>query len=225
MMEFSFKDNTYQVDAQGFLADRSQWDENFARGMASELKIENGLSKKHWEVLNFIRKSFKKNGKCPLIYEACRASKLSMRGFKDLFPTGYLRGACLLAGITYKDRIVNYYGEPGPGVQATDQIRKSKPRAEEKVYRVDTFGFLVDSSDWDEDFCFNKAEEMKMKKGLTEKHWKIIYFLREYFKKTGLVPTVIECCEKNRLEIEELEKLFPDGYHRGVVKMAGLRVR
>ena len=27
------------------------------------------------------------------------------------------------------------------------------------------------------------------------------------------------------LKIDELEKLFPDGYHRGAVKLAGLRLR
>ena len=225
MMEFSFKDNTYHVDSQGFLVDRSQWNEDFARGMASELKIANGLSKKHWEVLNFIRKSFKKTGKCPLIYETCKAGKLTLRGFKDLFPTGYLRGACLLAGITYKDRVVNYFGEPGTGKQSEDIKRKTKSQTEEKIYRIDAFGFLVDASEWDEDFCFNKADEMRMTKGLTEKHWKVIYFLREHYKKTGVVPNVIECCEKNRLSIEGLEKLFPAGYHRGAVKMAGLRFR
>lgn len=225
MKEFSFNNSTYRIDSQGFLADRNQWDKNFAEAMAPELKIQKGLGEKHWNVLNFIRESFKKNGKCPLVYETCRANKLSMRGFKELFPTGYLRGACLLAGVTYKDRVINYYGEPGSSSRGMDQSHESESSIEEKVYRIDGFGFLVDASEWDEDFSLNKADEMKMKKGLTEKHWEIIYFLRDHFNKTGAVPNVIECCEKNQLEIEDLEKLFPDGYQRGAVKVAGLRVR
>ena len=58
MVDFSIGGNTYHVDSQGFLVDRSQWDENFVRGMAPKLKIEKSLSKKHWEVLYFIRKSY-----------------------------------------------------------------------------------------------------------------------------------------------------------------------
>ncbi len=46
------------------------------------------------------------------------------------------------------------------------------------------------------------------------------------FKNAGeTVPTVYETCEENRIEIEDLEALFPDGYHRGAVKISGLRVR
>jgi tRNA 2-thiouridine synthesizing protein E len=36
---------------------------------------------------------------------------------------------------------------------------------------------------------------------------------------------VTETCEANDLDIDELEQLFPDGYHRGAVKIAGLRLR
>jgi tRNA 2-thiouridine synthesizing protein E len=36
---------------------------------------------------------------------------------------------------------------------------------------------------------------------------------------------VIETCEATDLDIAELERLFPDGYHRGAVKIAGLRLR
>ncbi len=64
-----------------------------------------------------------------------------------------------------------------------------------------------------------------MPEKLNESHWQIIRFLREFFRKNHRVPTVYETCESLRLSIEELERLFPDGYHRGAVKIAGLRVR
>ena len=94
----------------------------------------------------------------------------------------------------------------------------------EKVYRVDVFGFLVDSGDWDEDFAVAKALEMKVPGGLTKKHRKVIKYLRDSFEKEKIVPTVIECCEANDIGLDDLEKLFPDGYQGGAVKMAGLRV-
>jgi tRNA 2-thiouridine synthesizing protein E len=49
--------------------------------------------------------------------------------------------------------------------------------------------------------------------------------IRKRFEETGTVPTVYETCEMNQIELEDLESLFPDGYHRGAVKIAGLRVR
>jgi tRNA 2-thiouridine synthesizing protein E len=89
---------------------------------------------------------------------------------------------------------------------------------------VDIHGFLIDPSEWDEDYVVFKAIEMKMP-ALTDDHWKIISFIRNRFEETGKVPTVYETCEENQIELEGLEALFPDGYHRGVVKISGLRVR
>jgi len=66
---------------------------------------------------------------------------------------------------------------------------------------------------------------MKVPGGLTDAHWTVIRFLRDDFVKRGAVPTVIECCEANGIGLDDLERLFPDGYHRGVLKIAGLRVR
>jgi len=66
---------------------------------------------------------------------------------------------------------------------------------------------------------------MKIPGGMSDKHWQIIHFLRNYYSKNNCVATVYETCEANNIEIEELERLFPDGYHRGAVKIAGLRVR
>jgi tRNA 2-thiouridine synthesizing protein E len=60
--------------------------------------------------------------------------------------------------------------------------------------------------------------------GMTEKHWKIVNWLRETTFRTNRVPTVFETCKQNNVTIEELEQLFPSGFQRGAVKVAGLRV-
>ncbi len=221
MKHFLFEGKIYSTDSQGFLLDYNQWDENFARGMAPEVKIPAGLTREHWRVIHFIREAFKQTGECPLVYQTCKANGLHLKDLKPLFPTGYLRGACKLSGITYKERFVDYYGEKGPKFGA----ERVRPELEEKVYRVDVRGFLVDSSEWDENFAIHKAREMKMKEGLAEKHWQIVHFLRGYFNQNRQVPTVYETCEANQIDIDELERLFPDGYHRGAVKIAGLQAR
>jgi tRNA 2-thiouridine synthesizing protein E len=212
-----FGDKTYTVDTEEFLSDYNEWDENFARGMAPKVGIISGLSDDHWKIIYFIRDAFKKTGKCPLVYETCRTNRLHLEELKKLFPAGYLRGACKLTGITYKEGYLDQSGLEEFAERVTSP-------AQEKSYEIDGRGFLVNPFDWDEAFAFLKAYEMKMPK-LTEKHWRIIHFLRKGFEKNNVVPTVFETCEVNGIELDELEKLFPDGYHRGAVKVAGLRVR
>ena len=92
-----------------------------------------------------------------------------------------------------------------------------------KEYAVDSRGFLIRPEDWDEEFAVNKAQEMKMPSVLTDEHWRIIRYLRDAVKETGEPPNVTTTCEDNGLELEDPGSLFPDGYHRGAVKIAGLR--
>lgn len=224
MKVFSYNDKNYNVDDDDFLCDYEKWDEDFANGLSLKLNIISGLSDKHWEVINYIREQFKKTGDCPLVYQTCKANGLSTKSFKLLFPTGYLRGACKLAGITYRDRIINYYGESVHFDEITTEERAKQEQIKKKVYRVDIFGFLVDPNEWDETYAVYKAAELKMTRGLTEKHWNIIKYLRNIFEKEKKIPNVFNCCDDNEIEIEDMEKLFPDGYHRGALKIAGLRV-
>lgn len=218
MDAFSFGNKTYRLDAQDFLLDFNEWDENFARGMAPKLGIISGLSEDHWRIIHFIRDTFKKTGKCPLVYETCRMNRLNLQELKRFFPAGYLRGACKLAGVTYKEGFLDQSWAEELAERATTETQ------EEKTYTVDIRGFLVNPYEWDEKYARFKAYEMKMPK-LTEKHWQVIHFLRQGFEKNNLVPTIYETCETNGIDLEVLEKLFPDGYHRGAIKIAGLRVR
>ncbi len=217
MSTFTFGTKTYATDTEDFISNFDDWDENFARGMAPKTGIIAGLSEDHWKIILYIRDAFKQTGKCPLVYETCRENRLHIQELKTLFPAGYLRGACKLAGVSYKEGYLDQSWAEDFAEQVTAGTR-------EKSYQVNVRGFLVNSSQWDEKYAVYKAWEMKMPK-LTDKHWEIIHFLRESFAERNLVPTVYETCEANRIEIEELQRLFPDGYHRGAVKIAGLRVR
>ena len=217
MGSFAFAGRSYQIDADEFLADAREWDENFARGMAPKIGIINGLSEDHWKIIRFIRDTFQHTGKVPLVYETCRTNRLHLQELRALFPAGYLRGACKLAGITYRDGYMDQSWAEELAERATLGVSK------EKTYLVNVRGFLMNPSEWDKPFAIFKAHEMKMSE-LTDKHWQIITFLRGGFEKNNLVPNVYETCEANGIDLEALEKLFPDGYHRGAVKVAGLRV-
>jgi len=199
MIKLSLQGKEYEVDEFKFLLDFNTWDENFAVGTAAEIDI-NILTDKHWTIINFIRYRFKQTGRSPLVYETCMSNGMSIKQLEELFSSGHTRGACKLAGIPCQHS------------------------SNEKKYRVDVLGFLIDPLEWDREYAINKAYELNIKSGLTEKHWELIDSLRDNFGKNNHILTVSECCEVNNVEIEELQNLFPAGYQRGLVKIAGLRI-
>lgn len=218
-MQFNtFNKKVYETDSLGFLLDFNSWDEDFAIGMAPNVLISDGLTKEHWDIIYFIRDSVKLLGKCPLVYQAFKMSGLPLKEIQRLFPTGYLRGACKLAGVTYKEA---YLGRPG----SLDAKADIAADISERTYEVDVAGFLVDSESWTPQYAIFKSQELNTPQPLTEKHWDIIYFLRRSYTRNRTVPTVFETCEAMGIGFDELEHLFPSGYHRGAVKIAGLRVR
>ena len=204
---FSHNGKVYEVDSRNFLTNFNDWDENFTEGLALQLDILPELTKEHWDIIKTIRKYFKEEGICPNVYETCRVCGLHITEMGKLFPTGYWRGACKLAG-------VNSWGGPLGQVLPYN-----------KTYELDVRGFLVNPDDWDEYFAVFKASELKIREGkLSDRHWELIKFLRKSYKQNNEVPTIFETCKANQIDLKDLELLFPDGYHRGAVKLAGLRV-
>jgi len=219
MKTITFQGKTFEVDDLGFLLDYRKWSEEFAYGLAPAHNIARGLTEKHWQIIHFIRNTIFEMGKCPLVYQTCKENGLKLKDLRELFPTGYLRGACKLAGLSYREGYLAHCTylplEPKP----------AEDIALDKTYCTDVRGFLINPDDWDQQFAVCRAQDMKMPVNLTEKHWRIINYLRDSYYKNKTIPTVYETCEAFNLEINELGDLFPDGYHRGAVKIAGLRVR
>ncbi|HNZ20843.1 MAG TPA: TusE/DsrC/DsvC family sulfur relay protein [Polyangiaceae bacterium] len=213
-------DSTYKapsVDHLGFLDHPEDWTEDFARQTAPIVGITQGLTDRHWAVIRYLRSQFEKTGRCPLLYFVCSDNGLSVADLQALFPSGYLRGACRLAGISYRDSILC---SPCHG----KDDRQCTAKGIDKVYRVDVLGFLVDPDEWDSAFAIHRAREMGIEAGLTQQHWEVLDHLRNVYDETGDVPTVYSVCEELGLSLETLAQLFPSGYHRGAVKLAGLRV-
>jgi tRNA 2-thiouridine synthesizing protein E len=207
---------TYLLDDDGFLLNPGQWDEDFAEGMAPALGIKDGLTPSHWNVLKFIRSNYLETGSCPIVHKTCRANTLKLKDLQELFPSGYQRGACKLAGVSFMagGATAPYYPAPGASAGAA--------AVDKKTYRVNVQGFLVDPNEWDEDFAVFKARELQMAEPLSEKQWRIIKHIRSEYSKSGEVPTVYSTCEAIGIDIDEFATLFPSGYHRGAVKIAGL---
>lgn len=113
----TFNGKTYGIDSPGFLVGFEQWDEDFAKGMVSSIGITTGLSERHWEVIRFIRNFFRERGYCPLVYQTCRGCYLRLSDLKRLFPSGYYRGACRLAGISYRHGSFSFQLKEGPAME------------------------------------------------------------------------------------------------------------
>jgi tRNA 2-thiouridine synthesizing protein E len=158
MRIFKRKGKVYDLDSDGFLLNPKKWDAELAEGLALELGVHGGLTKEHWDVIHFIRGEIEKTGKCPNLFETCRANNLRRSELKRLFPTGYMRGACKLAGVSYKEA---YLGADYMEHSAKD-LHAVATRQE---YRVDVRGFLVDPDEWDEHYAAHRAYEMKIPGG------------------------------------------------------------
>jgi len=92
-------------DAEGYLIDPDDWNEDFANELASEEGIE--LNEIFWPVLFFMRKYYSEHKIAPDVrhlirYLAtenqCGKSEAKKLVF-DLFPYGYVKQACKIAGM------------------------------------------------------------------------------------------------------------------------------
>jgi len=92
---------SYPLDRRGFLADPWQWDLDFAAAMARRLGQTGELTLLQLKVVLFVRRHFVRQAEVARIYSTCHACGLSLSRLRDLFPWGYQRGVCRLAGIAY----------------------------------------------------------------------------------------------------------------------------
>ncbi len=207
----TFAGKTYSLDEHGFLDPPEQWDEDFANGMAEKLGIYGGLTEDHWNFIHYLRRKFLEEETVPVVVLACADNKLRLSDLRFLFPTGYHRGACKIAGINYEFMYTHNYWL----TYETSTLPKEE-------YKMTSQRFLENFEQWDERFAHQIAREWKLPEGLTERHREIIRYLRDYYKDNNNVPTVFETCKANNLDLEELIELFPDGYRRGACRMAGI---
>jgi TusE/DsrC/DsvC family sulfur relay protein len=202
---------TYTLDEHGFLYPPDQWDEAFADGMARRLGIYSGLTREHWEFIRYLRKKFLEEKTVPLVVYACADNNLRLSRFAFLFPTGYHRGACKIAGINHQ-----FMFDINPWITYESlSVLKSQ-------FKLTPMGFLESFEEWQDRFAQIVASEWHLPEGLTEKHWRIIRYLRDFYSRTQTVPTVFATCKENGIELAEFRDLFPGGYRRGACRMAGL---
>ena len=72
-------------DADGHLANKSEWNGKVAEELAKEEGIEK-LTDRHWAVINFMRKEFTEKGDAPSIRKLTKESGVDTKELYKLFP-------------------------------------------------------------------------------------------------------------------------------------------
>ncbi len=87
-----------EVDAEGFLQNPAQWNEDIAIQIAYNAGLA-PLSDKHWQVIRFMRDRYLKNGEAPTIRTLGKESGVSTKELYQLFPKGPAKLAAKIGGI------------------------------------------------------------------------------------------------------------------------------
>jgi dissimilatory sulfite reductase related protein len=86
---------------------------------------------------------------------------------------------------------------------------------------TDTQGFLIHPETWNKAVAEILAREEVPGK-LTEEHWKVLDFLREYYLQFDNVPPIRMLCKRTGLKFAYICKLFPSGLVKGAFRIAGI---
>lgn len=100
-----YNPSQYVRDVEGYLVAPEDWNENFARQLATEEKLE--LSDNYWPILCFMREYWKEHRVAPDVRHVVQYlaetlgydKKIAKRYLFGLFPYGYVKQACKIAGM------------------------------------------------------------------------------------------------------------------------------
>ena len=86
---------------------------------------------------------------------------------------------------------------------------------------IDEDGFIQEPDKWNKEV----AEALAKTEGvdeLTEAHWKLVNYLREYYLQFGVAPMIRKLCKDTGFKLNQIYELFPSGPAKGACKVAGL---
>ena len=84
-----------EVNDEGYLTDHSQWNEEIARAIAAEEKIE--LTDDHWQVINILHEQMSAKEQLPTI-RGLKKLGVETKRLYELFPDGPVKKASRVAG-------------------------------------------------------------------------------------------------------------------------------
>jgi tRNA 2-thiouridine synthesizing protein E len=92
----------------------------------------------------------------------------------------------------------------------------------EKKIEVNEEGFLVNPEEWNREVAELLALKEEGIEILTDDHWAIINYIREYYLENNLAPMVRKVCKATGFQLRYIYELFPSGPAKGACKVAGL---
>jgi len=91
----------------------------------------------------------------------------------------------------------------------------------DKDIQLDKDGFMIDPDLWNDAIARTIANEEGIEE-MSEEHWKIVNFIRNYWRENNLAPTVRLLCQETGISLRHIYKLFTSGPARGACRIAGL---
>ena len=86
------------TDAEGFLLDPADWDEQLAEAIAHANGVPE-LTERHWLVVRFMRERYLETGTAPTIRSLGKESGVPVKELYQLFPKGPAKLAAKIGGI------------------------------------------------------------------------------------------------------------------------------
>jgi len=86
---------------------------------------------------------------------------------------------------------------------------------------IDEDGFIQEPDKWNE----GVAKDLAKGEGvddMTDEHWKVVNYLREYYLEFGVAPMIRKLCKSTGFKLNKIYELFPSGPAKGACKVAGL---
>jgi tRNA 2-thiouridine synthesizing protein E len=87
--------------------------------------------------------------------------------------------------------------------------------------QVDEDGFMENPEEWNEQVALALASTEDVAE-LTNDHWHVINYLRDYYQKYGIAPMIRKLCKETGFSLKQIYELFPSGPAKGACKVAGL---
>ena len=86
---------------------------------------------------------------------------------------------------------------------------------------IDEDGFIQEPEKWNKEVAEDIAKTEKASP-MSENHWKLVNYLREYYLKFGIAPPIRMVVKQTGIDLKQIYQLFPSGPAKGACKVAGL---
>ncbi len=226
-------DLNFETLVDGRLSNLGDWNETIANELA--LRDNISLNEDHWFVINLMRNYYSEFNVSPVkkllkrdLKRKTGSDKFSDEFLNELFPNGVLIQASKIAGIPkpYLDAELERSTYQTKAVKNIKHFVNSF-EFEGKHYEVTPLGNLIDLHRWNSHLAYFMAQQEGIE--LSEAHWEVINFLREFYFTYGISPMVKiimkhleEDFGKQRANEEYLYSLFPQGPARQGSRISGL---